>query len=97
MNTLNFISITVIICTLFCVLTHKAVKKIKLHKTIINEITVEIDNIVTLDDCEKIKNKIQTHYNSIELLHSDIKTEYIKLYYITIGIEKTLNRLTLIK
>ena len=59
----------------------------------INEIKNEIELISTVEQCEHIKEKIKENYENTDTIFRGIREEYVHLYYIVIGIEKTIKKL----
>lgn len=59
----------------------------------INEIKDEIESISTIDQCEYIKEKIKENYENTDTIFRGVREEYVHLYYVVIGIEKTIKKL----
>lgn len=59
----------------------------------LNEIKDEIELLSTVEDCEALKEKIKINYENTDIIFKNIKNEYIHLYYIVIGVEKTIKKL----
>lgn len=59
----------------------------------INEIKDEIESISTIEQCEYLKEKIKENYENTDTIFKGVREEYVHLYYIVIGIEKTIKKL----